>query len=219
MTFDPYLRNTLVVKPAFATGVHLCSFVGPNQVSGACAVVTRAGKISLPTAPDNQASVGVVRCGADPFACHAVASDPGEWVYTCAHCSRSTADFSAGGFKGKCSWVLWSSKLNIVLHATGGWFFTTHQGALSGAGKEDEVAPSGSRRCFEPSVISVLCDMNAGSVAFYVDVAQHGPGYPRGVTGPLCFAVNVLYKGAMIRIVPNPKDLEARLQHKLRRFY
>ena len=83
------------------------------------------------------------------------------------------------------------------------WFITTHGGALCGNGMEDSL-PAGA--C-TGDVITVKADLDKGSVQFYVNGRIHGPGYPEGVQGPLCFAVNTNYIASQIRIVPNP-DLE-----------
>ena len=86
-----------------------------------------------------------------------------------------------------------------------GWFFTVHGGALCGNGMEDSNA-TGS--CYN-KVITVKADLDSGAITFYVDGKRCGPGFPTGVNGPLCFAVNAAKVGQRISIVPDP-DLEAR---------
>ena len=47
-------------------------------------------------------------------------------------------------------------------------------------------------------------DMDVGTLKFWVDGKPHGPGYTSGVTGPLCWAINVFRKGS-VEIVPTPE--------------
>ena len=81
-----------------------------------------------------------------------------------------------------------------------GWFFTVHGGALCGNGMEDSNA-TGS--CYN-KVITVKADLDSGAITFYVDGKRCGPGFPTGVNGPLCFAVNAAKVGQRISIVPDP---------------
>jgi hypothetical protein len=52
--------------------------------------------------------------------------------------------------------------------------------------------------------VGVLLDLDSGSLRFFKNSAQHGPGYPAGsVTGPVVAAVQMLYRDASVRMLPN----------------
>jgi hypothetical protein len=88
---------------------------------------------------------------------------------------------------------------------TNGWFVNAHSGGLFGNGKyngkegDDEVGPykQGDR-------VGVLLDLDNGSLRFFKNGVQHGPGYAAGsVTGPVVAAVQLYYKDASVRMLPN----------------
>jgi hypothetical protein len=84
---------------------------------------------------------------------------------------------------------------------TDGWFIWGYNGALCGNGKSyDDGAGSyelGDR-------VGVLLDLENGSLRFFKNGAQHGPGYAAGsVTGPVVAAVHMSYKDASVRLLPN----------------
>jgi hypothetical protein len=84
---------------------------------------------------------------------------------------------------------------------TDGWFIRADWGALFGNGKEqDDVAgpyTQGDRA-------GVLLDLNNGSLLFFKNGVQHGPGYAAGsVTGPVVAAVELSYKHQAVRLHAN----------------
>jgi hypothetical protein len=72
---------------------------------------------------------------------------------------------------------------------TDGWFIDIYGGALCGNGKfhayEEGRYKQGDR-------VGVLLDLNSGSLLFFKNGVQHGPGYPAGsVLGPVVAAVEL----------------------------
>ena len=57
-------------------------------------------------------------------------------------------------------------------------------------------------------IVSVELDADAGTLKFWVDGKQHGPGWSSGVKGRLRWATSVLFKSNSVQIVPTP-ELEA----------
>jgi hypothetical protein len=84
---------------------------------------------------------------------------------------------------------------------TDGWFTNTYSGTLCGNGKSvsDRAGPytQGDR-------VGVLLDLGDGSLRFFKNGVQHGPGYGAGsVTGPVVTAVQMLSVGTAVRLLPN----------------
>jgi hypothetical protein len=82
------------------------------------------------------------------------------------------------------------------------WFIRTADGALFGNGKEgdDGEAPAYT----QGDRVGVLLDLNDGSLRFFKNGLQNGPGYPAGsVTGPVVHAVHMLSVGGSVRLLPN----------------
>jgi hypothetical protein len=51
--------------------------------------------------------------------------------------------------------------------------------------------------------VGVLLDLNDGSLRFFKNGVQHGPGYPAGsVTGPVVAAVQMYGKDESVRLLP-----------------
>ena len=74
---------------------------------------------------------------------------------------------------------------------TDGWFIYAYNGALSGNGKQGDR-------------VGVLLDLDTGSLRFFKNGVEHGPGYPAGsVTGPVVAAVQMHHKGCRVRLLPN----------------
>jgi hypothetical protein len=87
------------------------------------------------------------------------------------------------------------------LDCTDGWFIHADNGSLWGNGKnnDDEAGEykQGDR-------VGVLLDLDNGSLRFYKNGVQHGPGYPAGsVTGPVVAAVQMYCKDESVRLLPN----------------
>jgi hypothetical protein len=84
---------------------------------------------------------------------------------------------------------------------TNGWFIEASDGGLWGNGKEDDDAAGG----YKPGDrVGVLLDLDNGSLRFFKNGVQHGPGYPAGsVTGPVVAAVHMLMSNSSVRLLPN----------------
>jgi hypothetical protein len=84
---------------------------------------------------------------------------------------------------------------------TDGWFIDADDGALYGNVKQfdDEAGDykQGNR-------VGVLLDLDSGSLRFFKNGIQHGPGYAAGsVTGPVIAAVQMYNKKESVRLLPN----------------
>ena len=87
-------------------------------------------------------------------------------------------------------------------YSTMGWFIHAEDGGLFGNGKDDDdqagdVLPG--------QVVTMQVDLDKGTLKFWVDGKQHGPGYTDGVTGPVQWAVSVFGQGDSVQIVPTPE--------------
>jgi hypothetical protein len=81
------------------------------------------------------------------------------------------------------------------------WFIYAYSGGLCGNGKylDNQAGPytQGDR-------VGVLLDLNNGSLRFFKNGVQHGPGYATGsVAGPVVAAVQMGWKGGSVRLLPN----------------
>jgi hypothetical protein len=84
---------------------------------------------------------------------------------------------------------------------TDGWFIEASEGSLYGNGKEedDTAGPytQGDR-------VGVLLDLGSGSLRFFKNGVEHGPGYAAGsVTGPVVAAVHTCNTDKSLRLLPN----------------
>jgi hypothetical protein len=94
----------------------------------------------------------------------------------------------------------------MLRSCTDGWFMDTTFGTLWGNGKQgdDEAGnyEQGDR-------VGVLLDLGDGSLRFFRNGAQHGPGYAAGsVTGPVVAAVQLFKIGGSVRLLPNAQQRE-----------
>jgi hypothetical protein len=86
--------------------------------------------------------------------------------------------------------------------STDGWFMEAGRGSLRGNGKEGHVDAAG--YCNQGDRLGVLLDLDDGSLRFFRNGAQHGPGYPAGsVTGPVVAAVQLFYENHSVRLPPD----------------
>jgi hypothetical protein len=84
---------------------------------------------------------------------------------------------------------------------TDGWFINASHGALYGNGKymDDEAGP-----CKQGDRVGVLLDLDNGSLCFFKNGEEHGPGYAAGsVTGPVVHAVQMGSKDTSVRLLPD----------------
>jgi hypothetical protein len=82
-----------------------------------------------------------------------------------------------------------------------GWFMYAGFGTLYGNGKEDDDEAGGYK---QGDRVGVLLDLDNGSLRFFKNGVQHGPGYPAGsVTGPVVAAVQMANKDSSARLLPN----------------
>jgi hypothetical protein len=84
---------------------------------------------------------------------------------------------------------------------TDGWFINGRNGCLFGNGKEDDDWAGGYKH---GDRVGVLLDLDNGSLRFFKNGVQHGPGYAAGsVTGPVVAAVQLVTEYASVRLLPN----------------
>jgi hypothetical protein len=84
---------------------------------------------------------------------------------------------------------------------TDGWFMYAYSGRLYGNGKYGNDA-AGTYK--QGDRVGVLLDLNDGSLRFFKNGVQHGPGYAAGsVTGPVVAAVQLYEKDESVRLLPN----------------
>jgi hypothetical protein len=81
------------------------------------------------------------------------------------------------------------------------WSISASSGSLWGSGKQldDAAGP------YKPGDrVGVLLDLDNGSLRFFKNGVQHGPGYPAGsVTGPVVHAVQLFSTETSVRLLPN----------------
>jgi hypothetical protein len=84
---------------------------------------------------------------------------------------------------------------------TDGWFTHASNGGLYGNGKAYDDA-AGSYK--QGDRVGMLLDLDNGSLRFFKNGVQHGPGYAAGsVTGPVVAAVQLYSKDESVRLLPN----------------
>ena len=74
-------------------------------------------------------------------------------------------------------------------------------GGLWGNGKEldDEAG-----RFNQGDRMGILLDLDDGSLRFFKNGVEHGPGYPAGsVTGPVALAAHMSHEGTALRLLPD----------------
>jgi hypothetical protein len=84
---------------------------------------------------------------------------------------------------------------------TDGWFIAATYGGLCGNGKQFDDEASGYN---QGDRVGVLLDLDNGSLRFFKNGAEHGPGYAAGsVTGQVVHAVHMNNKNTSVRLLPN----------------
>jgi hypothetical protein len=86
-----------------------------------------------------------------------------------------------------------------VSDCTDAWCIDAYHGSLWGNDKEG--ATDGADGYEQGDRVGVLLDLNNGSLLFFKNGVQHGPGYPAGsVTGPVVAAVQMYEVGEAVRL-------------------
>jgi hypothetical protein len=81
------------------------------------------------------------------------------------------------------------------------WFIDALDGSLYGNRKEHDDEAGGYT---QGDRVGLLLDLDNGSLRFFQNGVQHGPGYPAGsVTGPVVHAVQMFHEGSSVRLLPN----------------
>jgi hypothetical protein len=89
----------------------------------------------------------------------------------------------------------------ISSDCTDGWFMDAGNGSLRGNGKRSSDATAGYK---QGDRVGMLLDLDDGSLRFFKNGVQHGPGYPAGsVTGPVVHAVQMGNKDESVRLLLN----------------
>jgi len=83
-----------------------------------------------------------------------------------------------------------------------GWFMH-NSGSLYGS---DQLG-FGAGSISAGRVVTMQLDMDHGALRFFVDGERHGPGFARGVGGPVRWATSMYWEGCAMRIIPTPAAL------------
>ena len=75
-------------------------------------------------------------------------------------------------------------------------------GGLCGNGKADDDEAG---QINDGQTVSMEADLDKGTLRFWVDGKQHGPGFVSGVEGHLRWAVCLKFKSNAAQIVPTPE--------------
>jgi hypothetical protein len=95
--------------------------------------------------------------------------------------------------------------------STDGWFMCTTCGALHGNGK---VYGDSAGTFQQGDRVGVLLDLDVGSLLFFKNGKQHGPGYPPGsVTGPVVFALQMYWERS-VKLLPHALRPEQQQQQQ-----
>jgi hypothetical protein len=82
-----------------------------------------------------------------------------------------------------------------------GWFILAAGGSLWGNGKQND---NHAGECKQGDRVGMLLDLDNGSLRFFKNGVQHGPGYAAGsVTGPVVAAVQMVNRDESVRLLPN----------------
>jgi hypothetical protein len=89
----------------------------------------------------------------------------------------------------------------ISMACTDVWFIDAVDGALYGNGKCDDDYAGAYK---QGDRVGVLLDLDTGSLRFFKNGVEHGPGYAAGsVTGPVVHAAQMYHKDESVRLLPN----------------
>ena len=82
-----------------------------------------------------------------------------------------------------------------------GCFICADDGTLCGNGKHNDDYAGAYK---QGDRVGMLLDLDNGSLRFFKNGVQHGPGYAAGsVTGPVVAAVQMRYRNHSVRMLPN----------------
>jgi hypothetical protein len=88
--------------------------------------------------------------------------------------------------------------------STDGWFIGATSGSLFGNGKYNDDEAGGFK---QGDRVGMLLDLDDGSLRFFKNGAQHGPGYATGsVTGPVVAAVQMILDNSSVGLLPNAQQ-------------
>ena len=89
----------------------------------------------------------------------------------------------------------------FLSNCTDGWFIHAYGGGLCGNGKHYHDAVGEYK---QGDRVGMLLDLDNGSLRFFKNGVEHGPGYAAGsVTGPVVHAVHMYHKDCSVRLLPN----------------
>jgi hypothetical protein len=84
---------------------------------------------------------------------------------------------------------------------TDGWFMYANNGSLWGNGKQHDDEAGAYK---QGDRVGVLLDLGNGSLRFFKNGVQNGPGYAAGsVTGPVVHAVQMYEQDDSVRLLPD----------------
>jgi hypothetical protein len=87
-----------------------------------------------------------------------------------------------------------------------GWFMGAGYGTLCGNGKSGGDRAGGYEK---GDRVGVLLGLSGGSLRFFRNGAQHGPGYAAGsVAGPVVAAVEMINHNESVKLLPNAQQPE-----------
>jgi hypothetical protein len=80
------------------------------------------------------------------------------------------------------------------------WFIAPYSGSLFGNGKSSSDAAG---QYAQGDRVGVLVDLDEGSLRYFKNGVQHGPGYPADVTGPIVHALLTNARDQRARLLPD----------------
>ena len=93
-------------------------------------------------------------------------------------------------------------KAHSAKESTDAWYMYSNGGILCGNG---EGGDDGAGGIYEGQIVSMEADLDKGTLRFWVDGKQHGPGFMSGVEGRVRWAICIVNKFAAAEIVPTPE--------------
>ena len=107
----------------------------------------------------------------------------------------------AGTYVGVCRPDADPRAYHAVRACTTAWLMHTVGGSLYGNGKDGDNYAG---RFNQGDRMGILLDLDDGSLRFFKNGVEHGPGYPAGsVTGPVARAAQLCYEGDAVRLLPD----------------